>query len=398
MAEMPMDETMTAAEAVAWIASRDKAFADERRDESLTAVELRLLYDYANLGEIEKRVTPTPNHQDWVFRLVMSCRKGSIVAKGVRQRSYGPSPESDKLEEIGREDWETLWLAERGDEVAAVPEPKKGEDHHEPKTNDDQRSSTSWHFLRFSRADVMQAFPETANEAKGACDNSDNSANSSEQSDGSLAESALKREATKGEVETEVNGLIEAVRGARDHLLAAVENDGPDRGQYARQFFRCLEDMFSAYLSPRNWPPSQGHPIVAIPHDIAFNLSGLCGYLAVGKIPDPIRDCIKGSGSTPPGPSEQRDIRAAVAYVKAVRSGAIDDCSHIKTVSEAYGVSTRTVHDWVACFQDHSLSSMNGSELKSELLPERMRRAGERYKQAGRSNKAISKRSAKRQS
>ena len=59
-----------------------------------------------------------------------------------------------------------------------------------------------------------------------------------------------------------------------------------------------------------------------LPYELFDMLAGQAAYLAVGQIPDPIKN-VGGKGRTAPGPGEISDIRWAVTYVSAVREGLV---------------------------------------------------------------------------
>lgn len=233
-----MYETMTVGEALAWIARRDEVFAARCRNESLTGVELHLLWDYANLGKIEKSLTPRPSYDALVLPLVMACRLGHVVAKAIRQTSYGPRPESDKLEEICRENWETLWLTDRGDEIVAAPEPKESVP---------QRSFTDWHRLRFSRADVIRTFPANSVEEQEA---SRGCSNSPEQSDNPPPAPVPKRAVTTSEVEAAYLSRIAQYEGQPPPSIALdVKEMGERFPHLTRDRVRDLRKK----LAPDDW-------------------------------------------------------------------------------------------------------------------------------------------------
>ncbi|MDO8879147.1 MAG: hypothetical protein Q8M24_14735 [Pseudolabrys sp.] len=161
-----------------------------------------------------------------------------------------------------------------------------------------------------------------------------------------------------------------------------------DRTSAAREHFASLEALIALYSARDNWIGSSGLPIAAIGPDVMTMLGNLCGYLAVGQIPEPITD-VAGPGQKEPGPPERQDIRLAVTYVAAAKRGAINDRAPVKTVTERYGVNRRTVQDWSKAFDALNIEH-------AETITSLMDRAGRRYRQAGRSQSAIKIRSAKR--
>ncbi len=178
---------------------------------------------------------------------------------------------------------------------------------------------------------------------------------------------------------------IDAARTARDELAAAAETNHPQIGEYARTYFRSLEQLFSLYSSPqKNWFGDV--PLKHLPADITLIVSKLFGTLAVGNIPDPIADCAK-KGRTKPGPSERRDVEIAVAYVKAAKSGMLNDRAPIANVAASYDVHRRTVQGWQASHPD--IDPVAVAHGHPEFLERLMKGAGKRYRHAGRSRSAI---------
>lgn len=184
-----------------------------------------------------------------------------------------------------------------------------------------------------------------------------------------------------------LEAAVEAARLARDQLAAAAESGGVDRKPFARAFFGALERLLKLYAAPENWRGDT--PLNHLPPDIILNLSRLCGYLAVGKIPEPMADC-QGAGQSKPGPTERRDIEIAVAYIRAAKAGIFQDRAPTQSVAAAYDVKRRTVQDWSASMPEIDAASVASGH--PELLPSLMRQAARRYRHAGRSFSAIGRR------
>jgi hypothetical protein len=143
-----------------------------------------------------------------------------------------------------------------------------------------------------------------------------------------------------------------------------------------------------------------GTPRWIMPAQVLKTLEGLSGYLAVGKIPDPIKHAAV-EGNAPPGPSERRDIGLAIAYCRAARGG-IEHCGEVikvadktpvKTVMIAFGVSRTTVQGWNARERPAFLGV---NPVTGEVLISLMQNAGTRYRAAGRSKTATERRESKR--
>jgi hypothetical protein len=155
--------------------------------------------------------------------------------------------------------------------------------------------------------------------------------------------------------------------------------------QAARNFFSALETLITLYSHRQNWSPDN-RPREVIPPAVMAIIGNFCGYLAVGQIPEPMTDAVK-SGSKGRGPDECRDLMIAVTYIAAVREGKISDPAAIKTIMETFGVKRRTVEKWRKEF--------SVLEIDPADLPECLRRAGRRYRRAGRSGSAIDGRKSK---
>ena len=135
------------------------------------------------------------------------------------------------------------------------------------------------------------------------------------------------------------------------------------------------------------------------PTDLAGVMALMCGYLAVGKLPDPIAEAI-GEGRTQIGPTEQRDIGLAVAYHQATKPSGLThnnkqifvvDKTPSKTISAKYAVKPGTVRGWTRKYKPTFLGV---NDVDAALLNYLMEEAGKRYAAAGRSHTAIRKRSA----
>jgi anti-sigma28 factor (negative regulator of flagellin synthesis) len=178
-----------------------------------------------------------------------------------------------------------------------------------------------------------------------------------------------------------VNSLSRLAEVATDTSRKA----DPARTAAARELFAAFECLMECYRDPKNW--RDGQPQEVIPAELARVLGGLCGYLAVGKIPDPIKD-VAGPGEKKPGPTERHDIEIALAYIAAAKAGEVRDGSPVKTIIEEYQVKRRTVEIW-----SHKFSKF---EVEPTKLFDLMKQAGRRYRAAGRSETAVATRDKKR--
>ena len=133
-----------------------------------------------------------------------------------------------------------------------------------------------------------------------------------------------------------------------------------------------------------------------VPVELLNALKGFAGYLAVGQIPGPIADVVA-EGRRVPGPMERRDIGLAVAYLVAAKTGiehrgeriSVKDHAPVKTICKEFGVARTTVQGWQ---RETSPSFLGVNPVNEEVLADLMKSAGERYRTAGRSTKAILRR------
>lgn len=165
----------------------------------------------------------------------------------------------------------------------------------------------------------------------------------------------------------------------------------PTRGQL-QEWWGAVQGVWQEYTRQ----VAAGNPPNPPPFDLALVMAGLCGYLAVGKLPDPIRDAIT-EGRTLPGPMELSDVGKAVAYHRAAKTGiyhngkkiVVVDPTPTKTISKSYGVTTNTVRGWI---KKYPPAFLGVTDIDSNILCHLMETGGKRYIDAGRSQAAIIKR------
>jgi hypothetical protein len=171
-------------------------------------------------------------------------------------------------------------------------------------------------------------------------------------------------------------------------------------GQRLRSWWSAVRDVLNEYA---RWIARYHHEPEPPPAELATVLAGQAGYLASGRIPDPIRQAAV-KGRTGPGPTEDRDIRLAVAYRRACQPDGIihngetikiDDPRPVERIHLWFGVSKRAVYDWLEKFEPAFLGV---NRVNADVLTSLTKKAGQRYRQAGRSQKAIAGRGKKRRS
>lgn len=176
---------------------------------------------------------------------------------------------------------------------------------------------------------------------------------------------------------------------------ASTQEGGSDArlAETGRSFFGSLSETLFIHAHPANWTDPD-RPMFSLPRDLAHTIGGLFGYVAVGKMPEPISDAIVRRGRTRFGPGEEKAVRIATSYIAAVRAGIIDDRHEVKTVCEAYGVSRTSVRGWVHAFPSpFPLDLVDGDASR---LRDAVSIHGERHRQAGRSEAAIKVRNKRR--
>jgi len=133
-----------------------------------------------------------------------------------------------------------------------------------------------------------------------------------------------------------------------------------------------------------------------IPICLLSTLCGFAGYLAIGQIPDPIAHTAT-EGRRKIGPSYRRDVGFAVAYIRAAKQGiphqgetiTIADKAPVKTVCEAFDVKRTAVRNWQ---RNVPVADLGANKVDSEILTYLMKSAAQRYRVAGRSERAIHRR------
>lgn len=129
-------------------------------------------------------------------------------------------------------------------------------------------------------------------------------------------------------------------------------------------------------------------------------MSGLAGHLAVGDLPGPIIGAVT-RGRAGLRPAEAADLGLAVAYRRAATPGGyevrgalirVDDAHPAQTLASWFGVSRKTVQAWVRA--NHPLVLPPGP-IDPEMLVNRVRAAGERYRSGGRSAAAVAARTVR---
>lgn len=168
-------------------------------------------------------------------------------------------------------------------------------------------------------------------------------------------------------------------------------------GKQLREWWKYVERIFRLY----SISAARGEQLKQTPWELMFAVSGLLGYVAAGKLPDPISLALT-EGRPAVGPEEKRDIGYAVAYCLAAsetglpHNGAtirVEDANPINTVSAAFGIDKTTARKWR---RQTDPAFMGLNDISADIVASLMKEAGERYQIAGRSRAAIDARASKR--
>lgn len=190
----------------------------------------------------------------------------------------------------------------------------------------------------------------------------------------------------------------------RDRLLWGPNCDQEPDEDLLREWWGCIEALCHAYASAVKKSSQSRAATPLFPVEIALIIGNNAGYLAVGKIPKAIQRAAK-KGRTGLVPGERRDIAYAVSYRLACRREGITvgpdhlrigDTKPIKTLCGWFGVSRRTVQDWMERYGDGALGILGTGPMTAEILAHRTEAAGKRMRDAGRSELAVKSRQAKR--
>lgn len=188
--------------------------------------------------------------------------------------------------------------------------------------------------------------------------------------------------------------LLRTEIGLRADIFIAP--DGAD-GEKLREWWKYVERIFRLY----SISVARGEQLERAPWELMFAVSGLLGYVAAGKLPDPIAHALT-EGRPAIGPEERRDIGYAVAYCLAASDAGllhngvtvrVEDPNPIDTVSKAFGIDKTTARKWR---RQAAPAFMGLNDISAETVTSLMKEAGEGYRVAGRSRAALVARASKR--
>ena len=129
----------------------------------------------------------------------------------------------------------------------------------------------------------------------------------------SLREKTERRKKTKWRV------LLDRERKQRKRLFETLPAGGKQHRVAVREWWGAISKVLGGIKNVTNL---DDFDLDDLPYELFAMLAGQAAYLAVGRIPDPIKR-VGGKGGTAPDPGEISDIRWAVTYVHAVRKGLV---------------------------------------------------------------------------
>jgi hypothetical protein len=178
------------------------------------------------------------------------------------------------------------------------------------------------------------------------------------------------------------SALVEEERALRSTWLSLLRQQKPSpaaRAKAARDWWRVVSEVMAGCVEGSR----RGSLDRAPPVELFRVLELLAGDLAAGNLPSPMREAVsRGRGGM--GPTEQRHIAIAAAYIQAAKRGDLDDKTPIKTITEAYGVTRQAAQAW-------GKRDVSSFKLPShpQALTKKMREVGAIYSRAGRGTGAL---------
>jgi hypothetical protein len=143
------------------------------------------------------------------------------------------------------------------------------------------------------------------------------------------------------------------------------------------------------YRLPSNWTHDK-QPIVPIPVELTDDIARNIQMVLSGHIPQWMLH-IQKAGAPPAHPRMVEGIGVAVVYKKLVAGGQIKDRHPTKTITEAYGVTSKTVQNWMKEYSWATLAdyfpNAQSDEARAILIAEQLSKSGDQYRQWGRGTK-----------
>jgi hypothetical protein len=141
------------------------------------------------------------------------------------------------------------------------------------------------------------------------------------------------------------------------------------------------------YRLPGNWT-DDGKPRIPIPVTLAKDIAENIQRILQGHIPKWMLHLQKiGAPQTDPRGAEH--IGLAVVYKRLAADGKIKDRRSTKTIAEAYGVTSKTVQNWMKEYSyaepTDFFPAAAGDEARAMAIAKQLPKSGDQYRQWGRS-------------
>jgi hypothetical protein len=162
----------------------------------------------------------------------------------------------------------------------------------------------------------------------------------------------------------------------------------------ARAAYEAIADACHAYYLPSNLQAAKPE---VFPSTVALVLHTLVANALAGNRESSFESLFR-VGTPGFRVQEKSDIQCACRFVQAAKAGLIDEPHPIKRLAEWFGVSPRTIHSWIAQFGANDLLTrfFPDAGSRGELIASQAVKAGYRYSNSGRGQKAIKSRNRKR--
>jgi hypothetical protein len=146
----------------------------------------------------------------------------------------------------------------------------------------------------------------------------------------------------------ELARLIQTERYWRTKLKEPMPGEKPAVGAL-REWWASVANILRAMGKPNA-------ARIDLASELFLILGDMAQYLAKGQIPELISD-VRSRGRTAPGPREERHIRVAVTYRRAVEQGLICDRQPVQTIMKRYGLrDRRAVQQWCSKYSSLDLA------------------------------------------
>lgn len=191
-----------------------------------------------------------------------------------------------------------------------------------------------------------------------------------------------------------------AVRQERKafQVLMDGKQTGGLQAREHRKWFACLSDVLQFLYTDIEFAIDRKNPYLTVIYAIMHHM---CLDLSKGYTP-PLMAGTMGRGRKNMSAAEMLYVETAIEYLQAATTGIeyingigqVEDPQPVRTVAQSYGVSERTVRDWMKLVRRpryHSVKRPSADDYRLWLES-----AAKRYREIGRSGAAIRRRNRKR--